>query len=67
MNNPPATDAERRLMELAKALAAANPDAAANLAKHLGYYANEQKRWRGCGIVLRLNMVEGRVEMIQGE
>lgn len=67
MNNRPITDTERRLMELARALAAANPDAAANLAKHLGYYASEQKSWRGCGIVLRLNEVEGRVEMIVGE
>lgn len=65
--NKPITDTERRLMELAKALATANPDAAAVLGRHLSREAAEQKRWRGCGIVLRLNEIEGRVELIQGE
>lgn len=54
-------------MELAKALAAANPDAAAVLGRHLSREAKERKRWRGCGIVLRLNEIEGKVELIQGE
>lgn len=65
--NKPITEAERRLMELAKALAAANPDAAAVLGRHLSREATEQKRWQGCGIVIRINKVEGRVELIQGE
>lgn len=67
MSDRPITDTERRLMELAQALAAANPDAAAVLGRHLSRAAAEQKRWRGCGIVIRINRVEGRVEMIQGE
>lgn len=69
--NKPITEAERRLMELAQALAAANPDAAAVLGRHLSQAATEQKRARwapeGCGIVIRINRVEGKVEMIQGE
>lgn len=63
----PITDAERRLLELARALAAVNPDAAAVLGNGLSYYAGEQKRWRGCGVVIRLNEVTGRVELIKGE
>lgn len=67
MSNRLITDAERRLMELAQVLAVANPDAAAVLGRHLSHYASEQKRWRGCGIMLRLSEVEGRIELIQGE
>lgn len=67
MVNKPITDDERRLMELAKALAAANPDAAAVLGRHLSQAAKEQKRWQGCGIIIRVNRVEGKVEMLQGE
>lgn len=67
MSDRPITDTERRLMEFAQRLAVANPDAAAALGRHLSHYATEQKRWRGCGIVLRLNQVEGKVELIQGE
>lgn len=61
------TDHERRLAELARRLAQSNPDAAQVLAKHLAEQAAEQKRWRGCGIVLRPNFVTGKIELIQGE
>lgn len=67
MPNHPLTDAERRLLELARRLAAANPDAAAVLGRHLTHYAGEQKRWQGCGILIRVNWVEGRVELLPGE
>lgn len=67
MPNHPMTDAERRLMELARRLAATNPDAAGALGRHLSYYAHEQKRWRGCGIVIRWNAIENKAELIQGE
>lgn len=61
------TDHERRLAELARRLAQSNPDAAQVLAEHLAREAAEQKRWRGCGIVIRPNMVTGKIELIQGE
>ena len=48
-------------------ITAANPDAAAVLGRELSYFAGEQKRWRGCGIAIRLNSVTGRVELIKGE
>ncbi|TXH11557.1 MAG: hypothetical protein E6R03_14315 [Hyphomicrobiaceae bacterium] len=61
------TTHELRLAELARRLAESNPDAAQVLAQYLAREAAEQKRWRGCGIVIRPNGVTGRVELIQGE
>lgn len=61
------TPHEIRLAELARRLAESNPDAAQVLAEHLAREAAEQKRWRGCGIVLRPNGVTGKIELIKGE
>ena len=61
------TPRERELAELARRLASADPDAAQALARYLAAEAAEQKRWRGCGIVIRPNWVTGQVELIKGE
>lgn len=64
------TPAQLRIIELAKALAADNPHAAEELAKHLGYYAGEQLRPRfaqGAGIILRPNWITGRIDMRSSE
>lgn len=66
---PPATltDHQRRLADLAAQLADANPDAAEELGKHLTHQAGERKRVRGFGVVVRVNEVTGRIELICGE
>jgi hypothetical protein len=64
------TPAQRQIIELAKAMAATNPHAAEELAKHLGYYAGEQLRPRfsqGAGIILRPNWITGRIDMRSSE
>lgn len=58
---------ELRLAELARRLAENNPDAAQVLAQYLAREAAEQKRWRGCGIVIRPNLITGKIELIKGE
>lgn len=61
------TEAEAKILDLAAELAARNPDAAAVLGRGLTHYAAQQKRWRGCGLVLRFNVVEAKAELIVGE
>lgn len=60
------TPAQRRLATLARAMAAVNPDAAAELATQLAHAAAEQRRPQGFGIEIRFNQVTGRVEMRSG-
>ena len=66
---PPSTQtpAQQRLARIAADLAAANPDAAAELARHMAHHAAQAKRWRGFGIMLCWNEVTGRIELTQGE
>jgi hypothetical protein len=61
------TPAQRRLADLAAALASANPDAAEALGAMLVHEAAQRKRVRGFGIVVRWNEVTGRVELLTGE
>lgn len=66
---PPSTQtpAQQRLAALAAELAAANPDAAAELARHMAHHAQQARRWRGFGIMVRWNEVTERVELTIGE
>lgn len=66
---PPSTQtpAQQRIAQLAAQLADANPDAAAELARHLSHQAAQARRWRGFGIMVRWNAVTERVELTQGE
>lgn len=58
------TPTQRRIAELAAAMAEANPDAAEELAKHLAAEAAVRKRPRGFGFRIGINEVTGQVEMI---
>ena len=60
------TPAQRRLATLAKAMAARNPDAAAELATQLAHAAEEQLRPQGFGIEIRFNVITGQVELRSG-
>lgn len=57
---------QARLAALAAILAAANPDAAAELARRLAWEAQRHKRPAGLGIVVRFDEVTGCLEMIVG-
>lgn len=64
------TPTQARLIELARRMAAANPEAAAELAKHLGYYAGAALRphfAQGAGIVIVPNRVTGRLDVRSSE
>lgn len=60
------TDLQRRIRELAAQLAAANPDAAEELAKALAAEAQAQKRPPCLGLGIRFNLVTQKVEVIVG-
>lgn len=60
------TDLQRRIRELAAQLAAANPDAAEELAKALTAEAQAQKRPPCLGLAVRFNLVTQKVEVIVG-
>ena len=62
----PPTPAQRRLARLAHAMAAANPDAAAELARHLAHAAELARQPQGFGIEIRFNAVTEQVEMRTG-
>jgi hypothetical protein len=64
------TPTQRRIIELAKAMAANNPHAAEELAKHLAHYSGEQLRPRfaqGAGIVIRYNHITDRIDLRSSE
>lgn len=61
------TPAQRRIAALAAQLADANPDAAAELARHLAHQAQQRRRWQGLGIMLKYNYVTEQIDMIVGE
>lgn len=63
----PLTPAQLALDALASHLAAANPDAAEELARRMAHHAAERKRVRGFGISIRANMVTGRLELRTGD
>lgn len=61
------TPTQRAIAALAAEMAANNPDAAAELAKHLAHHAAEANaKRRTFGIGLRFNAVTGRMEMRAG-
>lgn len=60
------TPAQRRLARLARAMAAVNPDAAAELATQLAHAVEVARRPQGFGIEIRFNAVTERVEMRVG-
>lgn len=60
------TPAQRRLARLARAMAAVNPDAAAELATQLAHAAEAQRRPQGFGIEIRFNQVTGRLDLRSG-
>ena len=64
------TPAQCHIIELARAMAATNPHAAEELAKHLEYYSGQALKPRfdqGCGITLRLNPITGRTDLRSSE
>ena len=64
------TPTQRRIMELAQAMAANNPHAAEELANHLAHYSGEQLRPRfvqGAGITIRPNPITGRIDIRSSE
>jgi hypothetical protein len=60
------TETQRRIRELAAQMAAANPDAAEELAKALAAEALAQKRPPCLGLGIRFNLVTQKVEVIVG-
>lgn len=60
------TPAQRRLARLARAMAAVNPDAAAELATQLAQAAAVARQPQGFGIEIRFNAVTEQVEMRVG-
>lgn len=61
---------QRKLMELARAMARTNPHAAEELAKHLRYYSGQELRpdfGQGAGISLTLNPITGRIDLRSSE
>ena len=61
------TPAQRRLARLAHAMAAVNPDAAAELATQLAHAAEVARQPQGFGIEIRWNGVTEQVEMRVGQ
>lgn len=60
------TPAQRQLARLARAMAARNPDAAAELATQLAHAAEVARQPQGFGIEIRFNAVTGRVDLRLG-
>jgi hypothetical protein len=60
------TETQRRIRELAAQMAAANPDAAEELAKALAAEALAQKRPPCLGLGIRFNLITQKVEVIVG-
>jgi hypothetical protein len=64
------TAQQRILAAMAAHLAEANPDAAAELARHLAHEAARRKRVRfdgGAGLVIRYNAITNTMEIQQGD
>lgn len=61
------TPTQRGIAALASAMAAANPDAAEELARHLAHEAAQAKRPRGFGVIIRFNSVTERIEILTGD
>jgi hypothetical protein len=54
---------QSQIAAMAAAMAANNPDAAEELAKHLAYEANRQKTPQGFGIEIRWNEITEKAEL----
>ena len=60
------TPAQLQLARLARAMAARNPDAAAELATQLAQAAELARQPQGFGIEIRLNVITGQLELRSG-
>lgn len=64
------TPAQRQIIEMAKSMAATNPHAAEELAKHLAFYSGQALKphfAQGAGIVICPNYITGRIDLRSSE